>query len=360
MVITDKKIIDRYYQMLIDKNPEFEGIFFVGVKTTGIFCRPTCPAKKPKKENCEFFSNAQEALLASYRPCKRCKPLSLPSKLSPDVKKLVEAVEANPEKRWRDSDFDDLAIHPNTARRQFKKQFGMTFIQYSRARRLGIAFKHIRNKEPIISAQIESNYESGNGFRDAFSRIMGKLPSKSKEIKVLYSAWIETRLGSMIAISDDTHLYLLEFVDRRGLENEIMRLRRRLHASILPDRKELINVLEKELTAYFSGKLKHFTVPICLIGSDFQKCVWNELMKIPVGETTSYKELAIKMEKPSAYRAVANANGANQLALIIPCHRVINSGGGLGGYGGGIARKEWLLKHEQSMVSLTTESFPKG
>lgn len=349
MVITNKDLIDKYYQMLIEKNSEFEGIFFVGVKTTGIFCRPTCPAKKPKKENCEFFHHAQEALLASYRPCKRCKPLSLPSKLSPDVKKLVEAVEANPEKRWKDSDFENLAIHPNTARRQFKKQFGMTFIEYSRSRRLGIAFKHIRNKEPIISAQIESSYESGNGFRDAFSKIMGELPSKSKKIKILYSSWIETRLGSMIAISDETHLYLVEFVDRRGLENEIIRLRKRLHASILPERKPVMDLLEEELTAYFSGTLKAFTVPICLIGSDFQKSVWNELMKIPVGKTTSYKELAIKLNKPLGYRAVANANGTNQLAILIPCHRVIKSDGKLGGYGGGIARKEWLLEHERDI-----------
>jgi AraC family transcriptional regulator of adaptative response/methylated-DNA-[protein]-cysteine methyltransferase len=142
---------------------------------------------------------------------------------------------------------------------------------------------------------------------------------------------------------------LVEFVDRRGLENEIIRLRKRLHASILPERKPVMDLLEEELTAYFSGMLKAFTVPICLIGSDFQKSVWNELMKIPVGKTTSYKELAIKLNKPLGYRAVANANGANQLAILIPCHRVINSDGKLGGYGGGIARKEWLLEHERDI-----------
>ena len=352
MLIKDKKTIDKYYQMLVDKNPEYEGIFFVGVKSTGIFCRPTCPAKKPKKENCEFFENAQEALLASYRPCKRCHPLSLPSNLSADVKKLVDAVEANPEKKWKDKDFDELAIHANTARRQFKKHFGMTFIEYSRARRLGLAFKHIRNDEPLVSAQLESSFESANGFRDAFSKIMGELPSKSKSIKILYSTWIETRLGSMLTITDDDYIYLLEFVDRRGLENEILRLRKRLHACIIPERKEIVGLLEDELKAYFDGSLSTFTVPIKTIGSDFQNLVWDELMKIPLGETTSYKELAIKLGRPTAYRAVANANGANQLALIIPCHRVINSDGGLGGYGGGLARKEWLISHEKKMHTL--------
>jgi AraC family transcriptional regulator of adaptative response/methylated-DNA-[protein]-cysteine methyltransferase len=349
-MISDKKKIDEYYQMLLDKNPEYEGVFFVGVKTTGILCRPSCPAKKPNKENCEFFNTAQEALLAAYRPCKRCKPLSMPSKLSEDVKKLVEAVEANPERKWKDRDFDELAIHPNTARRQFKQQFGMTFIEYSRARRLGIAFKHIRNGEAIIEAQLEGGFESGNGFRDAFSKIMGEVPSKSKQLTVLYSSWLETPLGSMLAICDEEKLYLLEFVNRRGLENEITRLRKRMNVAILPERKNVIDRLEKELLEYFDGKRTKFTIPLYMLGSDFQKNVWKELKQIPVGQTLSYKELAIKLGKPTAFRAVANANGANQLSILIPCHRIINTNGELGGYGGGVARKEWLLNHEKKMI----------
>lgn len=350
MPITDRNTVEKYYQFLLERSSHYEGIFFVGVKTTGVFCRPTCPAKKPNKENCEFFASAQEALLASYRPCKRCQPLTLPSALSPDVKKLVQAIEDNPEKRWKDSDFDELSIHPNTARRQFKKQFGMTFIEYSRARRLGIAFKHIRNNEPILTAQIESGFESSNGFRDAFSKIMGDLPSQSQKIRILSSAWIETPLGSMLAIYDEDRLFLLEFVDRRGLELEIKRLRQRLHARILPDRKALIHDLEKALENYFSGTAQKFSIPFQLVGSDFQKKVWHELLKIPLGETISYKELAKRVGNPKACRAVANANGANQLAILIPCHRVTSSDGSLGGYAGGIARKEWLLKHEKAMA----------
>lgn len=173
-MITNQRDIDKYYDMLVEKNSNYEGVFFVGVKTTGILCRPTCPAKKPLKENCEFFSTAKEALLASYRPCKRCEPLSNPTKLSPAVKLLVDAIEKNPEKKWTDKDFDELSISANTARRQFKKQFGMTFIEYARSRRLGLAFKHIRGGNSIINAQIESGYESGNGFRDAFSKTMGR------------------------------------------------------------------------------------------------------------------------------------------------------------------------------------------
>ncbi|MBC1486475.1 trifunctional transcriptional activator/DNA repair protein Ada/methylated-DNA--[protein]-cysteine S-methyltransferase [Listeria seeligeri] len=346
-MITNERDIDKYYDMLVEKNSNYEGVFFVGVKTTGILCRPTCPAKKPLKANCEFFSTAKEALLASYRPCKRCEPLSNPTKMSPAVKLLVDAIEKNPEKKWTDKDFDGLSISANTARRQFQKQFGMTFIEYARSRRLGLAFKHIRNGDSIINAQIDSGYESGNGFRDAFSKTMGDVPHKTNGITILYSAWLETKLGSMLAISDDDHLLLLEFVDRKGLEMEIKKLRTRLKAAISPEKTDVIRQVEAELELYFDGELVDFKTPIRYIGSEFQQGVWDELRRIPMGETISYKILAEKLGKPTASRAVARANGANQLSLIVPCHRVINSNGELGGYGGGLARKEWLIKHEK-------------
>ncbi|WP_339169743.1 trifunctional transcriptional activator/DNA repair protein Ada/methylated-DNA--[protein]-cysteine S-methyltransferase [Paenibacillus sp. FSL H7-0943] len=355
-MITNEQDIDKYYKMLVEKNSNYEGVFFVGVKTTGIMCRPTCPAKKPLKENCEFFATAKEALLASYRPCKRCQPLSNPTKMSPEVKRLVEAIESNPERKWTDKDFDELSISANTARRQFKKQFGMTFIEYARSRRLGLAFKHIRNGDSIINAQLESGYDSSNGFRDAFSRTMGTVPNHSKQIKVLYCTWIETILGSMLAISDEESLLLLEFVDRKGLENEIKRLRTRLNATILPEKVAVLHQIEEELKLYFTGELTEFTTPVRYLGSDFQQKVWNELRKIPLGQTASYKELAEKINNPSACRAVARANGTNQLSILVPCHRVINSNGELGGYGGGLARKEWLIKHESNR-SLKENNF---
>lgn len=340
--------IDEYYNALVSKDSNYEGVFFAGIKTTGIFCRPTCSARKPFKQNCDFFDTAQEALLAGFRPCKRCKPLDIPNDMSDEIKKLVRAVEENPERKWKDRDFDELSISANTARRQFKKYFGMSFIEYSRARRLGLAFKEIRSGQTIINAQLESGYDSGNGFRDAFSSTMGVIPKNSKDLMLLYSTWIETKLGSMLVITDEKKLYLLEFVDRRGLENEIVRLRKRLNAVILPERKPMVDQLEKELMAYFETGIRTFETPLYLLGSDFQKNVWQELMKIPDGTTISYKELAQKIGNDKASRAVARANGSNQIALIIPCHRVINSNGELGGYAGGLARKEWLLKNEST------------
>lgn len=152
----------------------------------------------------------------------------------------------------------------------------------------------------------------------------------------------------MLAIADEHALYLLEFLDRRGLEREIERLRRRVNAAIVPGKTPPIESIAKELTAYFEGTLKTFHTPLFLLGSEFQQSVWNALCQIPYGHTKSYAEQAEALGKLTATRAVANANGANQLAIVIPCHRIITSSGDLGGYGGGMARKQWLLQHEKS------------
>ena len=345
-MFTEKKQ-QEFYQALLAKDVEYEGVFYVGVRSTGVFCRPTCPARKPKFINCEFYASVQEALLASYRPCMRCKPLSHPNEVSELVAKLVDMVESRPEKRWKNADLEKLSIDASTARRHFKSRFGITFIEYARARRLGMAMKHIRSGEPIIEAQLTAGYESSSGFRDAFSKIMGAAPIDRKKHKsVLYASWIDSPLGPMLAVANKEHLYLLEFVQRKGLEREIERMRLKTKSIILPGAPEPIKSIKEELQLYFSGKLKIFKTPIYIYGTDFQKKAWEALIKIPYGTTRSYKEQAAIIGKASAFRAVANANGSNQLAIIIPCHRIINSDGNLGGYGGGLHRKKWLLDFE--------------
>lgn len=346
MIIDQYK--DIYYKAMLAKDSTYDGVFFVGVKTTGIFCNPSCPARKPKFENCEFFSKAEAALLASFRPCKKCMPLSHPNKVSPLINNLVSLIEANPEKRWKSSDFRELGFDESTARRQFKKRFGMTFIAYARARRMGLAMKQIKQGNSVIDAQLAVGYESGSGFRDAFSRILGRAPTLLNHENILKAAWLDTPLGPMLAIADEKFLYLLEFVDRRGLEREIERLRIKLKAAIIPGDNLPISSINRELQEYFLSKRSVFKTPLKFLGSEFQQSVWRELQQILPGQTLSYSKLAEILSKPSAIRAVANANGANQLAIIIPCHRVIGINGALTGYAGGLARKEWLLNHERA------------
>ncbi|MES1036334.1 bifunctional transcriptional activator/DNA repair enzyme AdaA [Bacillus pumilus] len=345
MMITDEQKHE-FYQALVDKDPQYDGTFFAGIKTTGIFCHATCTARKPKYENCEFFITAEEALLAGYRPCKRCTPLTYPNSIPEEVKTLVSAVETHPEKRWKEEDFRQLGIHSATARRKFKEIYGMTFVQYARSRRMGLAFKEILNGKKVIDQQVALGYESSSAFNDAFTKIMGNPPKKA-QTKILHANFISTPIGRMISVTDAAHVYLLEFMDRRGLEKEIENMRKKHHARILVGETNVHHQLVKELTLYFERKLTRFTVPLSMHGTPFQLKVWGLLTRIPSGETSSYRDLAVMLGDPHLVRAVGNANGANQLAIIIPCHRVIQTSGELGGYGGGVERKKYLLQLEQ-------------
>jgi len=163
----------------------------------------------------------------------------------------------------------------------------------------------------------------------------------------LFVTWIDTPLGPMIAIADKVGLYMLEFVERQGLKREIERMQTKLKSPIIPGSNEILIRLNQALSDYFSGVNLHFDIPIHFLGSAFQVQVWKALMQIPVGATSSYAHIAQAIQRPSAYRAVARANASNHLALIIPCHRVINTNGALGGYAGGVERKQWLIEHEE-------------
>jgi len=335
------------YRAVVDHDPAFEGIFYVGVATTGIFCRPTCRVRTPKRKNVEFFPNTSAALHAGYRPCRRCRPLER-GDAPPVVAKLMAEVESEPSGRLRDADLVRRGIDPSTARRAFKRYCGMTFQAYHRARRMGLALAGVRQGKSMLDLQLDHGFESGSGFRTAFNRLLGTAPSRAQGVDCLYARWIETPLGPMLALADDRGLALLEFVDRRGLERELETLQRRLKRSILPGSHRYLEQIENELKDYFAGRRLTFDTPLAMGGSTFQRAVWNALLAIPAGATRSYAEIAGVVGKPSAVRAVGRANGDNPLCLIVPCHRVIGADGTLTGYGGGLWRKQWLLEHERA------------
>jgi AraC family transcriptional regulator of adaptative response/methylated-DNA-[protein]-cysteine methyltransferase len=154
-------------------------------------------------------------------------------------------------------------------------------------------------------------------------------------------------MGPMLTVASDKALYLLKFIEKQDLEYELNQLKNKTQVTIVPGRTQVIDSIEHELQLYFAGSLKKFTIPLHIIGTPFQQTVWQTLINVPYGSTMSYAQEAKILGKPSAYRAVANANGANNFVIIIPCHRIIQSNGIIGGYGGGINRKQWLLEHEK-------------
>ena len=335
------------YRALVNRDSSFEGIFFVGVRTTGIFCRPTCSAKKPARTNVDFFATPTEALHGGYRPCLRCRPMDPRERPPKLIEQLRTEVERAPGGRLTDKELAALSIDPSTARRQFKRHYGMTFQAYHRARRVGLALHEVRKGGRVNEAQDGSGFESASGFRQAFTRIFGNPPTAAKSRGCMFAERIETPLGAMLAVADDEGLRLLEFADRRALERELTILRQRLKTNVVPGEHRYLEAIRTQLTRYFSGENLAFEIPLAPIGSEFQIRAWDVLRSIPIAETRSYSWMAERLGLPNARRAVGRANGTNLLSIIVPCHRVIRADGTLCGYGGGLWRKKWLLDHER-------------
>jgi AraC family transcriptional regulator of adaptative response/methylated-DNA-[protein]-cysteine methyltransferase len=330
-----------------DKNSDYDGVFFVAVKTTGIFCRPSCPSQ-PNPENVEFFGSIKECVFAGYRPCKRCHPLEANGSPPEWVAQLISRAESAPDTPLRASDLRQLGITPERARRWFKQNYGMTFAAWRRGHRLAGAFSKIRNGAKIDEAVFDSGFESHSGFRDAFTRIFGNAPGRAKSSGTTITiAMIESPLGPMLAGANDDGICLLEYTDRRMLETNLSVMRERFACAVLPGDHKFLKQLRRELTEYFAGGRREFTVKVAISGTPFQEKVWRELRLIPHGETISYDELARRIGQPTAQRAVARANGMNRICILIPCHRVIGKDGSLTGYGGGLWRKRLLLALEQ-------------
>nr|WP_199156741.1 methylated-DNA--[protein]-cysteine S-methyltransferase [Pedobacter sp. ASV2] len=338
---------EQMYKAVIDKDINYEGVFYTAVKTTGIFCRPSCSARKPKPENIEFFKSSKDCILKGYRACKVCRPLELLNETPIYIKQILDELTNNPGLKFKDYDLRWRGIEPNQLRRWFMKNHGITFQAYQRMFRINSAFKKIQNGASVTDAAFESGFESLSGFGDSFKHIFGISPNKSKEKRIIDLKRIETPLGTMYCCAVKEGICLLEFTDRKMLETEFKYLSMTLNATIVQGDNPHFALLEQQLIEYFNGDRKEFTIPLFIPGSDFQNAVWQALKEIPYGDTKSYQQQALYIGKPEAVRAVANANGMNKISILIPCHRVIAMDGNLSGYGGGIWRKKWLLELEK-------------
>lgn len=346
------------YAALSSRDRSFEGIFIAAIRTTGIFCRPGCPARTPRLENVIFYPTTGNALAAGYRPCKRCLPMA-PLGEAPDwLGPLLAQVERERSRRWRDRDLVGLGLEPRRVRRWFLTNHGMTFHAYQRARRLGLALGALQEGGDVTGCALDAGFASESGFREAFGQLFALTPGAGRSASLIEISRVITPLGPMVAglLIEDVKeegkrqsVALLEFTDRRALERQLEELGRRTGAVFAPaaGKRPLFDELCAQLDEYFRGERKDFDLPLALPGSPFQLEVWRALSEIPSGETQSYGELAEKIGHPGASRAVGRANGQNRLAILVPCHRVIRSDGSLSGYGGGLWRKQALLDLEQ-------------
>ena len=345
-----KLSFEEKYAAIGKPGSDFEGAFITAVKTTGIFCRPSCRARKPKAENVVFYETARQAMQNGYRPCKICKPMEHLDETPDDIKKIIRELHKDPYLRIRDQNLRERGIEPSQIRRWFKKHHGITFHGYQRMLRINAAFNRIQKGETITNTAFDSGYGSLSGFNDGYRSIFGDSASRTRCKTIINITRFTTPIGPMFACATNTGICLLDFTDRRMLESEFKGLCKRLKAVILPGNNPFLEQVQQEIAQYFSGNRKTFSVALHTPGTEFQQAVWKNLCRIPYGETRSYKDQAMALGKPGAVRAVARANGYNRVGIIIPCHRVIGSDGSLVDYGGGLARKKYLLDLERSLM----------
>ncbi|PQO28686.1 bifunctional transcriptional activator/DNA repair enzyme AdaA [Blastopirellula marina] len=335
------------YQAIVRRDATMEGVFFVAVKTTGIFCRPGCKAKTPKRENVEFFATSAEAIAAGYRACRRCHPLELSGTVPAWLENLLSRIETEPNRRWTNADLTSLGLSPSRVRRWFQEHYQMTFHAYLRTQRLGLAVERLRSGSDVTSTALDSGFESLSGFRESLRKWVGETPTNAKQTEPILTARILTPLGPMLAAGGDSGLCLLEFADRKMLAKQFQRISKLFAQPILIGSHRVLDQTDQQVQQYFAGERTSFDLPLRIDGTPFQTAVWTQLRAIPYGQTNSYQQLAKRLGKPTASRAVGRTNGDNRFAIVIPCHRVVRSDGHLCGYAGGLWRKKWLLNWER-------------
>ena len=324
-----------------------DGSFVGAVKTTGIYCKPSCPARHPKREHVEYFTCADEAQRAGYRACLRCRPDEV-GRDREAVAKAVRLIEAAEEPMLLAKVAAAVGYAPHHFQRLFSRDMGVSPAAYARARRAKRAEAHLDQDKPVTEAIYASGYAAPSRFyADAKARL-GMTPSawrdggRGETIRFVVS---ESVLGPLLIAATPKGICRLTFG-----EDEAALRRRFPHADIRPDDGIIAPWVDAALAQIERPSDHH--LPLDVRGTAFQEKVWAELRKIPLGETRSYAEIAAAVGQPGAVRAVGTANGANPVSVLVPCHRVIRSDGSLGGYGGGLPNKVKLLEAEQALPTL--------
>ncbi|SMQ59535.1 DNA-O6-methylguanine--protein-cysteine S-methyltransferase /Transcriptional regulator Ada [Altererythrobacter xiamenensis] len=326
------------------RDRSFDGRFVTGVLTTGIYCRPSCAARHPSKENVRFFANGAEARAAGLRACKRC----LPDDVGRDEAAVLAAIEEIKQAHGRPT-LDELAAitgySPTHFQRVFKRATGLSPAAYARALREERARDALGKAGRVTDAIYDAGYEAPSRFYDDTKERLGMTPSDWKnggEGRVIRWSVVATSLGEMLVAATGKGVCCLSFGEG---ERE---LRARFpKAELVEGGGEFAALLEQVVAAVEDPSLDSSHIPLDVKGTVFQQRCWEALRSIPAGETRSYGEQAAMLGNPKASRAVGSANGANNIAVLIPCHRVVQADGSLGGYAYGPEIKAELLRRER-------------
>jgi AraC family transcriptional regulator of adaptative response/methylated-DNA-[protein]-cysteine methyltransferase len=351
---------DTLWQAVLERDASQDGRFYYGVLSTGVYCRPSCPSRRPLRRNARFYQTPAEAEAAGLRPCKRCRPLELSGDpMARKIESLCRYIESHADADLR---LEALAKRAHTSpfhlQRSFKAVLGVSPKQYVEAVRLRSLKAGLREGGSVTRAIYDAGFGSASRVYERAAGRLGMTPRQyragGKGVAISY-AGAKTPLGLLLMGATDRGLCFVQFGDS---EDE---LRRRLHTEFPgamlwpmdPKAKQPFAKWMQALSAHLAGDAQKLKVPADLRGTAFQMKVWTYLQKIPYGEVRSYGEVAQAIREPKAVRAVANACAANNVALVVPCHRVIRGDGSLGGYRWGVERKRTLIEQERAVKAGT-------
>lgn len=340
--------LNQKWSLVLARDARADGRFVYAVRSTGVFCRPSCPSRRPRRENVEFFDSPAQAQQAGYRACIRCTPL--------ERNRQAQKIEAAC--RYIDENLDvtlsltaisrHVAISPFHFQRLFKRMLGISPRQYQQARRAGKFRQALLNEGRVTDAIYEAGYSSSSRAYESIPAQLGMTPSalrrKGEGVEIRYTVQ-PSELGKLLIATTERGVCAVRFG-----EGDAALLRDLKHdfgaASISRDDRALAPVAE-QVKHLMEGSAATANIPIDIQGTAFQQLVWETLRKIPAGETRSYAEVAVSIGRPKAVRAVASACASNPVALVVPCHRVVHKNGSLSGYRWGVKRKAALLESER-------------
>ena len=350
---------DTYWQAVVEKDKAYDGMFFYGVMTTGVYCRPSCSARRPLRKNVRFYATGVAAIQDKLRPCKRCRPdidYDTQNDLMHDVCRYIQ--NNSQERLTLDHLANQAGMRAGYFQRVFKKSIGMSPRKYQEACRINQFKSDLKSSDSVTSAIHSSGYESSSRIYEKLDTHMGMTPSsyrKGGESELISYASQSTPLGTAMIGATDRGICFLQF-DQSS--DDLLALLKAEYpkAKLRPMPEEsqpLFSQWMNVLNAFLEGKTTQLNLPLDIHGTAFQQMVWEYLTTIPVGELQSYTEVATSIGRPKSVRAVASACANNKIAIAIPCHRVIRGDGSLAGYKWGLSRKRTLIDLERKVSSLS-------
>lgn len=340
---------DRRWQSILKRDKKADGSFFYSVKTTGVYCRPSCAARLARPENVSFHKTSEDAREAGFRPCKRCKPddVSLSERHKETIAAVCRLIESSDEEPTLQELADSAAMSTYHFHRLFKSITGLTPKGYAQAHRAKRMRKELERGSSVTDAIFESGFNSSSRFYEKTNGVLGMTPTDFRKggakVEIRFAV-AECSLGSILVAQSDRGICAILLGDdpdelARDMQNRFP------NADFKGGDKEFEKLVANVISFVETPGIG-LDLPLDVRGTAFQQRVWQALRKVPAGKTISYSELAEQIGSPKAVRAVAGACAANKLAVAIPCHRVVRNDGDISGYRWGVERKRTLLKRE--------------